>query len=110
EVQGSVSRDSEIPIVDQLVKLSSANLAWAAGADAASRDVINLAALVHSAKSHVTGRPSFKAMREILRRAVQRIASDEDRARLQRKADRRINGLQIRYAFAGLFKDQRSRL
>jgi glycosyltransferase involved in cell wall biosynthesis len=110
EVRGSVSRDSRTPIVDQLVKLSAGNLAWASGSDPGNPDVINLAAMVHSARNHIIGRPSFTKMRGILRRAVQRIAPEEHRARLQRKADRRINGLQIRYAVRGLFKEQRVRL
>ena len=107
EVRGSVSRNSETPIADQLVKLSAANLAWASESNPGDPDVINLAAMVHSAQNQIIGRPSFRAMRGILRRAVQRIASEEHRARLQRKADRRIIGLRIRYAVAGLFKEQR---
>jgi hypothetical protein len=110
EVRGSLSRASERPVVDQVVRLSAANLAWASGTDDASPDAINLAALVHSAQGLLISRPSFGGMREVLRRAVRRIASGKDRARLQRKADRRINGLRIRYAFTRLFKDQRSRL
>jgi hypothetical protein len=110
ETTGSLSRMPQTPIVDQVVRLSTANLAWASGTDDASPDAINLAALVHSAQALLISRPSFAGMREVLRRAVGRIASEKDRARLQRKADRRINGLRIRYALTGLFKDQRSRL
>jgi glycosyltransferase involved in cell wall biosynthesis len=110
EVRGSVSRNSGTPIVDQLVKLSAANLAWASGTDPGNADVTNLAAMVHSAENHIAGRLNFRTMRGILRRAIQRIASGEHRARLQRKANRRINGLQIRYVVASLFKEQRVRL
>ena len=55
EVSGSLSRVSDTPIVDQLVDLSAANLAWASGTDATNPDVINLAALVHSAETSPYG-------------------------------------------------------
>lgn len=110
EVSGSLSRVSDIPIVDQLVDLSAANLAWASGTDAKNPDVINLAALVHSAKNRLMGKPRFSAMSEILRRAVQRILPAENREPFEREANRRITGLRIRYSFAGWFKEHRSRL
>jgi hypothetical protein len=110
EIRGSLSRAPQTLVVNQVVKLSAANLAWASGTDDASPDAVNLAALVHSAQGLLIGRPSFPGMREVLRRAVRRIASGNDRARLLRVADRRINGLLIRYTLKSLFKDHRSRL
>lgn len=97
EVGGSLSRVSVPPVADQLVMLSAANIAWAAGTDPTNPHVINLAALVHSAQHRLVGRPNFNAMRKLLGQAVERITDESERPRMKRAAAHRITGLQLRY-------------
>ena len=97
EVGGSMSRAGPSPFLDHLVILCAENIAWAARTDSTSPDVTNLAALAHGAEHRLTVRPNFDAMREILRRAVAQVAVEDDRVRLERDAEKRINNLRHRY-------------
>lgn len=96
EVEGSMSRIGPSPFMEQLVTICAENVAWAAGADPADAQVLNIAAIEHDAHHRMQSEPDFRTMRGILRRAARRVAGDQDQ-RFAREADRRVGALRRRW-------------
>ncbi|MDO9406424.1 MAG: glycosyltransferase family A protein [Polaromonas sp.] len=76
EVAGSMSRSGVNPFLQTLVKLSSENLAWAAGLPAESADARGLAALYHSAFSLIPSTATRQGMHKVLAAAGRKIMAD----------------------------------
>lgn len=97
EIQGSMSRDGPSPFMKRLVTISAENIAWAAQCDAADPQAVNIAAIAHGAFHEIQGKPDFWAMREIFRRAAERVVPQEQRVRFGREAQRRMQGLRLNH-------------
>jgi glycosyltransferase involved in cell wall biosynthesis len=93
EVDSSMSRADPSPFLDHLVTLCAENIAWRAGMNINTNDIINIAALAHRAEYRIIGAPDFSVMRHVLLSAVAALATGNERARLERKAKARLNTL-----------------
>lgn len=96
EVSGSMSRAGDSPFLSHLVTISAENIAWAADMDASDPQVMNIAALVHSAPDRIVGKPDFRKMREIFVRAALRVTNGRNEE-LPSEAAALIAGLRARY-------------
>lgn len=96
EIAGSMSRVGNSPFLNHLVTICTENIAWASGTHPTDPQVINIAALAHSATERIQGDPDFDAMRDIFRRAAVRVAGGEGE-RFAAEAEARIRALRCRY-------------
>lgn len=96
EVPGSMSRVGDSPFLNHLVTISAENIAWAAGLDASHPQVVNIAALVHSAPTRIVGRPEFTMMREIFLRATARVTGKRSE-HFSKQAVALVSSLRARY-------------
>lgn len=97
EVEGSMSREGLAPFVERLVTITAENIAHATGLRPSNPQVMNIASLVHGAPHRMQGKPDLAAMVEIFRRAAESVAAPQDRKRLGREAQLRVDSLRFRY-------------
>jgi hypothetical protein len=88
EVISSMSRAGAQPFLQNLVTISSENLAHATGAAGPQRVHIDIAALVHGAKARLSPRPDLKAMCAVVAEAGYRIGQGRPGAELARRIAR----------------------
>ncbi|MGH8687214.1 MAG: glycosyltransferase family 2 protein [Burkholderiales bacterium] len=96
EVPGSMSRVGKAPFVSRLVKICAENIAWASGTDSSNPQIINIAALEHSAAERIGGKPDFGEMSAIFARAAERVTGDRGEF-FAKEAAKHVAGLRTRY-------------
>jgi glycosyltransferase involved in cell wall biosynthesis len=106
EVPGSMSRDGRSPFLEHLVTISAENIAWAAEADPASPQVVNIAALAHGAIHRLQGELDVRAMTAIFVRAARRVAGERQARQIERMAADLIDGM----CYHRLISQKRSRM
>lgn len=76
EIQGSMSRITKSPFLNNLVKISAENMAWAADCDVNTPEIVALSKLLHGDYQGVPNRVKYSKMKAILRKASFRIAKE----------------------------------
>jgi glycosyltransferase involved in cell wall biosynthesis len=99
EVAGSMSRTGVTPFVHKLVRISSENIAWAAGLPVDSIEVNAVANLSHGVFEQIPRGTSFSGMKAVLRRAAHGIAADAGVSPLQLDDPLRWRIRQLRYRY-----------
>ncbi|HZR76055.1 glycosyltransferase family 2 protein [Bradyrhizobium sp.] len=93
EVPSSMSREGLQPFLEKLVTISSENLAYQAGAPAPQQVHMDIAALIHGAKTRVSQRPDREAMLAVIAEAGRRIGGGRPGPELEQRivqAQRRL--------------------
>jgi hypothetical protein len=97
EVPASMSRSGPNPFMERLVLICAENLAAALGQDAPSRDVLDVAALTHSAHHLLSAHPNIDRMCTAVRRAGERIAATSPESDVMQRTESRIQSLRHQY-------------
>jgi glycosyltransferase involved in cell wall biosynthesis len=96
EVAGSMSRAGDSPFVNHLVTICAENIASASATVPTNPNVVNIAALAHSAVRRVEGEPDFDAMTEVFKRAATHVGGEGGEA-FATRAEARIKALRARH-------------
>lgn len=99
EVAGSMSRTGVNPFLHKQVRISSENIAWAAGLPVDSIEVNAVANLSHGVFEHIPRGTSFSGMKAVLQRAAQGIAADAGVSPLQLEGPLRWRIHRLRYRY-----------
>ncbi len=98
EVGASMSRiTSSNPFLDKLIMISAENIAHELGADKPSVDMVDVAALTHSAFHHLSGHPNLKRMCTIVKNAGREIHSNGSSSDILERMEARIQTLRHKH-------------
>ena len=97
EVPSSMSRTGPNPFQERLVLLCAENIAAVLGQPAPSRDVLDVAALTHSAHHRLSPQPNIERMCAVVLAAGDRIAASASGSDVLRRVDARIQSLRHQY-------------
>ena len=99
EVPKSMSRDGVNPFLDNLIRISAENLAWAVGKAEPDQICFDLAALVHGARQRVSPHFRMEDAARVLWKAADRLgaASNAERSQLRERAEVRLHALRQRH-------------
>jgi hypothetical protein len=101
EVPGSLSRVRPRPFEQKLVLLSAENMAYCLGAPTPTPDMIDLAALTHSAFDRVSAHPDLGRLLGLVQRAAERIDPHGSSRELAQRLERRQRYLRLQYRLRG---------
>jgi len=93
EVPASMSRTGPNPFMDRLVLICAENLAAVLQEAQPSREMLDVAALTHSAFHRLSPRPDIDRMCEVVRLAGQKLASQSPQSDVLRRTDTKIQNL-----------------
>lgn len=97
EVPASMSRTGPNPFLERLVLICAENLAHAAGRDPAERDVLDVAALTHSAFHRLSAKPQIERMCAVVQAAAAGIQAAAGAGDVAERAEARIQSLRHQY-------------
>lgn len=97
EVPASMSRSGPNPFMERLVLICAENLAAALGENAPSRDVLDVAALTHSAHHLLSPCPNIERMCKAVRQAGERIDAESPGSDVTQRIESRIQSLRHQY-------------
>ena len=98
EVYGSMSRTGPNPFLEKLVLICSENIANTIGAREISPEIVDIAALTHSAFQFLSPSPDLMKMLQILLDAGQCIAKASTNSDVLKRLEERINVLHHQYS------------
>jgi hypothetical protein len=101
EVPGSLSRAAPRPFEQKLVLLSAENVAHCLGAAAPTADMVDLAALTHSALDRISARPDLGRILSLVQRAAERIDPHGSSRELAQQLVERKRRLRVQYRLRG---------
>lgn len=97
EVPASMSRTGPNPFLERLVLICAENIAAVLGQREPSRDVLDVAALTHSAHHRLSPRPDIERMCQAVRIAGQKLAAQSPQSDVMQRAEARIQSLRHQY-------------
>ncbi|CAN7450942.1 glycosyltransferase [Cupriavidus necator] len=97
EVPASMSRTGPNPFVERLVLICAENIAAVLDQREPSRDVLDVAALTHSALHRLSPRPDIERMCQAVRSAGQKLAAQSPQSDVPQRTEARIQSLRHQY-------------
>jgi glycosyltransferase involved in cell wall biosynthesis len=95
DTPGSMSKNGVSPFMNNLVTLSSENIAWAAKLSPIDPNAVNIAALTHNAPHCLVDHPNFSDMNKVLNKVVEHISPND--IALQLRAKIKLKQLKTNY-------------
>lgn len=93
EVPASMSRTGPNPFLERLVLICAENLAAVLGQSRPSREVMDVAALTHSAFHRLSPRPDIDRMCDAVRMAGEKIAAQSPQSDVAQRAETKVQNL-----------------
>jgi len=97
EVHSSMSRTGPNPFLEKLVLVCSENIAHSIGSSEVSPEIVDIAALTHSAIQYISPHPDLMKMVQVLLDAGHRIAKASPNSDVLQRLEERINILHRQY-------------
>jgi hypothetical protein len=97
EVPASMSRTGPNPFLERLVLICAENVAAVLGQQEPTVDVLDVAALTHSALHRLSPRPDIERMCNVVRLAGQKLAAQSPQSDVMRRTEIKIQNLRHQY-------------